>query len=172
MPDTNAFGRWDELGSAQRWFIALTPPFITVAAGAVDRATNLGLLYAAAGLLVAALTLFFLMDSAWSRLKGRLKRRSGLLALPEEAARVPLRPGRPVPAPFSTWKGAILAAIRRSAFNGPALPFYAGVISAGSLCIIGAVGLYADAGPSLGLALGAGIANAIIMTGAFFSWRR
>lgn len=172
MPDANAFGRWADLGSAQRWFIALTPPFITVAAGAVDRATNLGLLYAAAGLLVAALTLFFLLDSAWSRLKGRLKRRSGLLALPEQAARAPLRPDRPVPSPFSTWKGGLLAAIRRSAFNGPALPFFAGAFSAGSLCVIGAVGLYADASPTLGLALGAGIANALIMTGAFYSWRR
>lgn len=172
MPDANAFGRWADLGSVQRWFIALTPPFITVAAGAVDRATNLGLLYAAAGLLVAALTVFFLLDSAWSRLKGRLKRRSGLLALPEEAARAPLRPDRQVPAPFSTWKVAMLAAVRRSAFNGPALPFYAGVLSAGSLCVIGIIGIYADAGPVHGLAFGAGIANAIIMTGAFYSWRR
>lgn len=170
MPDANGFGRWADLGSAQRWFIALTPPFITVAAGAVDRAANIGLLYAAAGLLVATLTLFFLLDYAWSRIKGRLKRRSALLAMPEAAAQ--LRPEQRVPAPFSTWNGALLAAIRRSAFNGPALPFYAGVVSAGSLCVIGCVGLYAEASPVLGLAFGAGIANALIMTGAFLSWRR
>lgn len=154
---------WLALGSSERWFIALAPPLVTSAAGALAPGLGAGTLWTASGMLALVLSLAFGLGALWRRAKVRLKERSGSLSLPGRAASAALRPdGR---APKVTWKAAWLAAIRRSSLNKPHWPYAVGALSAIAHCVVGLVGLVAEADGAFGLTLGAGLGQGLVLAG-------